>query len=342
MGSLGAHFGRVSALVSFAATCWFAAAPPLAAQEPIDVKISISVINDPNHESIKLLKQEIDTRSKGRLNARLFPAAQLGTDARVLEAVQLGTVEILSTPPAFAGALSPAFQATDAPGLFSDLQHASRALSHPKFRTAFAKLGEEKGVTVISVWPHSLSNYVSPTPIRKIDDFKGKKIRVLASRTESAHMANLGATGMPITFAEVLPALQQRIVDGVRSSLVVMNALRYYDVAKYATMVDDGFIPIAGFVSNQFLNKLPAELRTAVIESGLAVDAQMAPISEGFSARAEAAWTAAGGEIIRFSPDDHKELIRRAREVAEQSLGTNPQTREIFALLKEAAEATRR
>lgn len=319
-----------------------AAIAPLSAgaQTPIEVKISLSVANDPNHEWCKAFAAEIDARGGGKMVGRVFPAAQLGSDARAIEGVQLGTIEVLSTVPAFLAGLNPALAVVDSPGLFSDLAHATRGLAYAKFREKYLKLLDEKGIEIFSVFPHSFNNYGSPTPIRKLDDFKGKKIRVLATKTELTLMANYGATGTPITFSEVLPALQQRTVDAVRSSLTVMAPFKYFDVAKYATMVNDGFIPISSFVSKAFLAKITAEQREILKAAAKTAEDRMAGISAQFAARAEQTWTANGGELIKFSEADQRELIRRAQAAAD-TYAENPQQREMYALIKEAAAATR-
>ena len=310
------------------------------AQAPIEVKISLSVINDPNHEWCKAFASEIDARGGGKIVGKVYPSAQLGNDARAIEGVQLGTIEVLSTVPAFLTGLNPNLGVVDSPGLFADLAHATRGLAYPKFRERYFKLIDDKGIEIFSVFPHSFNNYGSPTPIRKIDDFKGKKIRVLATKTELTLMANYGATGTPITFSEVLPALQSKTVDAVRSSLTVMAPFKYFDVAKYATMVNDGFIPISSFVSKPFLAKITAEQRKILQDSAKAAEDKMAGISAQFAARAETTWTGAGGELIKFSDAEQKELIRRAQAAADTHT-ENPLTKDMYALVKEAAAATR-
>jgi C4-dicarboxylate-binding protein DctP len=330
-----------AALTTFAIAATTIASTAAYGQQPIEIKISISVANDPNHEFCKLFAAEIDARAGGKMVGRVFPAAQLGSDARALEGVQLGTIEVLSTVPAFAAGLNPNLGVADSPGLFTDLNHAARALTYPKFREPYSKLVEDKGVAILALWPHSLTNYASTTPIRKIDDFKGKKIRVLATKTELALMQAYGATGVPITFSEVLPALQQRTVDAVRSSLLVMAPFKYYDVAKYATVLNDGFIPIAAFVSRAFLNKITQDQRQQLQAAATVTEGKMPEISAQFAARADAAWKAAGGELIKFSDAEQREIIRRAQAAADIH-NENPATKDIYALVKEAAAATTR
>ena len=100
------------------------------------------------------------------------------------------------------------------PGLFADHQHAHRSLNDPSFKPLFTSLGESKGITISGLWVYDGASYMATKPIAKISDFKGLKIRVLATEIERLSVATLGATGVPIPFLEVVPAIQRRVVDG--------------------------------------------------------------------------------------------------------------------------------
>ena len=317
------------------------ASVPAAAQDPIELKLTICTRNDPNERLLNVIKEDLEKRPTNRFKATIYPGCTLGSSPRLLEGVQLGTIEVYATPPAFAVSLNQAFQATDAPGLLKDLEHAGRAYAYPKFREKFDTLALDKGVGIYALWPHSTSNYVASTPLRKLDDFKGKKFRVLATKTELSLMAALGATGLPIDFSELLPALQSKTVDGVRSSLVAMAPQKYYDVAKYATVINDATIPIAFFTSMVWLNKLPADQRTLFLDVVRQAEPKGTAIAVEFAQNAEKMWQAGGGEIIHLPPEDNAEFLKRVNAVGAEVLSSNPATKEIYALFKEAADATR-
>ena len=314
---------------------------PAAAQDPIELKLTICTRNDPNERLLNVIKDDLEKRPTNRFKTTIYPGCTLGSTQRLLEGVQLGTIEVYATPPAFAVSLNQALQATDAPGLIKDLEHAGRTYANRKFREKFDTLVLDKGVGIFALWPHSTTNYVSSTPLRKLDDFKGKKFRVLATKTELTLMAALGATGVPIDFSELLPALQSKTVDGVRSSLVAMAPQKYYDVAKYATVVNDAAIPIAFFTSMVWLNKLPADQRALFLDVVRAAEPKGTAIAVEFAQNAEKMWQAGGGEIIRLSEQDNAEFLRRVNAVGAEVLSTNPATKDLYALFKEAADATR-
>ena len=74
---------------------------------------------------------------------------------------------------------------------------------------------------------------MSHKPIRKVDDFKGQKIRVPgAAPLQVRPFEKLGAQPVSMPLGEVLSAMQNRTIDGLIASATVFTAFKYYDVAK--------------------------------------------------------------------------------------------------------------
>ena len=317
-------------------------AAPVAAQDTFSMKVGIVVQNDPLHESMKLLKERVEARTNGRVKVELFPGAQLGGIPQHVQGVLLGTIETFVTPPAFFKGTDPRFGVTDAPGLFDSIEHAHRTFTDPEFREPYVNAGTAKGVKGISVWNYSPTSYASLTPIRRLDDFRGKKIRVLATPVELGIMKDLGASGIPMDYAETLPALQNRTLDAQRSSIVVMGSSKHYTVTKFITVVQDTMIPCGAIASMAFLNKLPAELRQAVEQAGKDTEEPMLKIALDYDSRAEKLWKENGAEIIQLPPADKQEFMKRARAVGEQVLGGDPATKDLFEVFKRVAEKHRK
>jgi C4-dicarboxylate-binding protein DctP len=317
-------------------------AAPVAAQETFTMKAGIVVQNDPLHESIKLLKERVEARTNGRVKVDLYPSAQLGGIPQHVQGVLLGTIEVFTTPPAFFKGTDPRFGVTDAPGLFDSIEHAHRTFTDPEFRETYLNAGTAKGVKGISVWNYSPTSYASLTPIRRLDDFRGKKVRVLATPVELGIMKELGATGIPMDYAETLPALQNRTLDAQRSSIVVMGSSKHYTVTKFITIVQDTMIPCGAIASMAFLNKLPADLRQAVEQAGKDTEEPMLKIALDYDKRAEQLWKENGAEIIQLPPADKTEFMKRARAVGEQVLSGDPATKDLFETLKRVAEKHRK
>ena len=320
--------------VAILATALLAA--PVAAQT-FTMKLAVPTVGDPNHEFIKRYKDAIEKNTGGRIKAELYPGGQLGQNQQMMEGVQLGTIEMFSVPPNFARGVDARFTVTDAAGIFHDIEHGHRTLTDPKFRDPFLNIGVPKGVKGVSIWMYGGTAYASTKPLRSVADFKGKKIRILASRLEIALMSELGASGLPVEYSQVLTALQQGAVDIIRANLVAMGTAKFYTVAKHVVLVDEGFIPEVAFVSTKFLDKLPADLRKQVESTGRELEEGMLKFSLDFDASEAKRWQANGSEVSKLPPAEHAEFMRRAKRATEQFIAGSPELQPMYKALSESA-----
>jgi len=327
-----------------AATCAVAIAAPAAPSraQTFDMKIGYASINDPQDELSVRFIDEIDKKSGGKIKGRKFPAAQLGGIQRMIEGVQLGTQETWIGPPSFLVGLHPGFSAPDAPGIFDDTEHAHRALTDPAFRERFVRLAEDKGIIVTQISVYDPTWIASLDPIRRLSDVRGKKLRIIASKVDIEIMNALGATGVPMDFAEVVPALQSKTIDGVRSSIIVLGGMKAFTVAKYITYDGSGIIPVVAATSKVWLDKLPADLRQLVIDTGRAYDRVGTDICNEFRTKAEKLWKDNGATVIRLPAEDRRELAQKVIPLGDKILNENPRTKEIYDLLKASAAKTKK
>jgi len=331
-----------TALAALITGLLLSAALPASAQEAITMKLTGIAINDPAHHYMSRFKEKIEARTNGRIKAEVYPGAQLGGFPQMIQGAQLGTIEFFIAPPGFLRGLDPRVQVGDAPGLFQDMEHAQRTLTDPRFHDKFLELTAPKGIKGLMIFNVGPTAYASSSPIRKLDDFRGKKFRVLASRVEIESMNRVGATGVPLDFAEVVAALQSKTLDGARSSVVVMAPMKFFGSAKYLTTVNDTMIPVGGYVSVPWLDKLPADLRTAVIETAKIDEDWVFRDSVNANDYMLKVWRDGGGEVLELPPADQAEFMRRVSAVADEVYGKDPVLGEMYQLYKQVAESHRK
>jgi TRAP-type C4-dicarboxylate transport system substrate-binding protein len=305
------------------------------------MKISNATINDVQHEWQKLMKARLEKRSGGRLKVENYPASQLGNIPTMIKGVQLGTIESYVGPPAFLVGYDERFQVVAAPGLFKDMRHAFRAFTHPKFREVFFSVGEKKGFKGISMVLYGPHSYATRKPFRTLNDFKGKKIRVFASPMQTMAISRLGGTAAPMPLVEVVPALQRGAIDGVRTGITIFTTFKYYDIVKYVTESHDAIILSVGFVNTSWFNRLPKDLQKMILEEGKALEKPMLEWTLDFNEKARKIWKDHGGELIRLSPADQAEMMRRHSTVGADVVKKKPGLKKIYNLLSEVAKETR-
>jgi len=304
---------RIRSMLPIAPMIIFAglvAGTPVAAEQPIIMKLATATVNDVQVEAIKRYAQRIEALTNGRIKTELYPAAQLGSNARMIEGLQLGTVEVWVGPPAYLAGLDPRFQVLDAPGVFDDMEHAFRTIRDPQFRDVFLAIGEKKGLIGVGLFLYSTTSLATREPIRKLGDFRGRKLRVMGSKMEREAVDRLGATAVPMDFSEVVAALQQGTIDGIKTGLSVFTSLKLYDVVKYVTLSGDEVIPEVIMISKQWYDGLPSDIQTALVKEGRALEPELFDYTVAAQTEARKIWEAKGGEIIELPKSDHDTMMK--------------------------------
>ena len=305
-----------------------------------DMKCGFVTVNDSQHRSAEIFKDKVGKATGGAIGVRIFPLAQLGTIPRQVEGVQLGTQECFISPPGFFVGLNQAFQAPDAPALFESQMHQHRSLNHPTVRDKFLALASHAGIVGNYTWSAGATAVASRNPIKTLGDFNGRKIRVLATKMEIATLKTVGATGIPMPYSEVLPALQRKGIDGVRSGIIVMGPSKFYTVAKYIYNEKSAFIPSGMWLNRKWLDGLPKEHRAAIFEVGKEMGDITVKIAIEITAKWEKLWGEKGGTVTEPTEADRAELFRRVRPLGDEFLGKNPKIAPMYKLIKAAAQAT--
>jgi TRAP-type C4-dicarboxylate transport system substrate-binding protein len=171
-------------------------------------------------------------------------------------------------------------------------------------------------------------------PFRTLADLKGKKIRVLASQFQTEQIARLGGTGLPMSLADVLPALHQGTIDGALGGVQVFAPLGYYDTTKYLNETGHAFTFTMAALSKRWFETLPTDLQTIVLATAREVGTGMNAWSLDFVARQRKTWVEKGGELDLLSPADNAELIAKTGTIGDDIVKTKPELTQLWELLR--------
>ena len=199
----------------------------------ITMRLSTASFNDAQHEWMKRFAVAIDKNTNGRIKPELFPASQLGSIPRQIEGTQQGSIQAWLGPPEFLVGVDRRFEILGAPGLFQNDKEAFKVFDDAAVQQGVSRNRHQQGVGGAALFFTGPAAYNMRVPMHHLADLKGRKIRVLASQFQTEPLSRLGATGVPMTLGDVLPALQQGTIDGAYGAVSVFDALKYYDAAKY-------------------------------------------------------------------------------------------------------------
>ncbi|VFR32474.1 TRAP-type C4-dicarboxylate transport system, periplasmic component [plant metagenome] len=322
---------RRKALSFGAAAAIAAVVPPAYAQSrPVTLKVATATINDVNHHWMTTFKAAVEARADGRIKVDLFPASQLGAIPRMVEGVALGTIECFVTATSFLTNLDTRFQVFDMPGVLDDTAHAVRVFSRPEVRSLVGGFGNGKGMVPLAMFMHSPQTVVARRPIQRIADFQGLKIRVLSSPLQVEPLRKVGASPVPMPLSEVMPALQNGAIDGVITASTVSSALKFYDAAKFQTELPQWPVVVVSVFNQNWLGRLPADLRTIVQEEAAKAEGPTNAFGAGDIGAAREVWTRNGGQIVALAANESATFAKTASETATSVLQQNAAAKEAF------------
>ncbi|MBV8211373.1 MAG: TRAP transporter substrate-binding protein [Burkholderiaceae bacterium] len=241
------------------------AVSPARSQEPIVIKFSHVVAADaPKGRGAERFKELAEERTRGRVRVELYPNSTLYKDKEEVEALQLGSVQMLA--PSF-GKFGPLgvkeFEVFDIPYLFPSQAFVERLESGPVGRKLMAKL-EAKGFTGLAFWDNGFKILSANKPIVVPSDLKGLKMRIYSSRVVEAQMSALAAIPQVMGFGDVYQALQTGVVDGAENPWSTMYTQKIHEVQKYAADTYHGYLGYVVIVNSKFWSGLPPDIRGAL------------------------------------------------------------------------------
>ncbi len=218
--------------------------------------------------------EELSVLSKGTIKVEVYHNTQLGDAVANVQSLRNGTIGFTTVSASNLNQVLPAMDMYSLPFLFKNAEHFWWFLAQPE-AAALAKPLEEKGIKIIGYIDSGARNFFAQKAIRSPDDMKGQKIRVMASPVMVNTMKALGATGVPVAWAELYTALQTGVVDGAENNHPSVVAKKFYEVSKYYSLDEHMRIPDVLAVSMKLWDSLNADQKKAVEEAGARAQAYM-------------------------------------------------------------------
>ena len=166
-------------LLAAAMAVVIAAPGAVMAQSPIIIKFSHVVANDtPKGKGALKFKELAEKYTNGKVKVEVYPNSQLFKDKEEIEALQLGSVQMLAPSTAkFAPLGAKEFESLDLPWLFKDDATYAKAMKGPVGKWLFKKLAA-KGITGLAYWDNGFHMVSANRPLLNPADFQGLKMRI--------------------------------------------------------------------------------------------------------------------------------------------------------------------
>lgn len=276
---LKASVSAAAALPLFSITTRYASAA--------EFNYKLATGQDPTHP-VNIRAQEALNRireaTSGRLDIKLFPANQLGSDTDLLSQVRSGGVEFFNQSSAVLATLNPITGIVNTGFAFQNYDAVWRAMDGDLGTYIRKKIGASGLVSVCRAWDNGFRHITSSTrEIRRPEDLKGFKIRVPQAPMLTSLFKALEAGAAPINFNELYSALQTKVVEGQENPLPIISTAKLYEVQKSISLTSHVWDAYWILGNRKAWERLPADIRVIVERefdrSGLDERADIAKLS---------------------------------------------------------------
>ncbi|MDA9411798.1 MULTISPECIES: TRAP transporter substrate-binding protein [unclassified Bradyrhizobium] len=233
-----------------------------ASADPIIIKFSHVVATDtPKGKASEKFKELAEKYTNGKVKVEVYPNSTLYKDKEELEALQLGSVQMLAPSNSKFGPLGiREFEVFDLPYILPDLKTLRKVTEGP-LGAKLLKLLEPKGITGLAYWDNGFKQMSANKKLIAPADYQGVKFRIQSSRVLQAQFKALGSLPQVMAFGEVYQALQTGVVDGQENTWSNIYTQKMHEVQKYITETNHGYIGYVVIVNKKFWDDLPADIR---------------------------------------------------------------------------------
>jgi C4-dicarboxylate-binding protein DctP len=239
-----------------------------AAQQPMVIKFSHVVAeNTPKGQGALKFKELAEKKLPGKVQVQVFPSSQLFGDAKELEALLLGDVQLIAPSLSKFDRYTKKIQIFDLPFLFDDIEAVDRFQDSPAGQSLLTSM-KNRGLIGLGYWHNGMKQLsTNKDKLVRPDDVKGLKFRIQASDVLEAQFRALGANPQKMAFSEVYQALQTGVVDGQENTWSNIYSQKFHEVQKTIAETNHGALDYMVVANAKWWDGLPADVRKGLSEA---------------------------------------------------------------------------
>ena len=258
-------------------------------------------------------KEIVEKQTNGTVEVQIFPNCSLGDEGEMFQNVRRGTLDMACIGVGNAVPFISPLGVYTLPYLLTNDEEVVKATTGDLFKYFNDVSIKRGGVRILG---HCYTNFRHLTnsvrPVTRLEDIKGLKIRVPASKINVATYQAWGANPVPMGWAETFTALQQGVVDGQDNPYVVNYTTKIHEVQKYLTELHHQYSLQPLFIGEKHFKNMTPELQTVLIDAGMQAQMYILEWQKKNSQKAREAMEKAGLQISTLEDETEWENLARA------------------------------
>jgi len=214
--------------------------------------------------------KKFEEATKGKYKMQMFPSSVLGNEKTMIEQTQVGAIQVLRTSLGPVGAVVPEVNVFNMPFVFRDEKHMRAVIDGPIGQEILDKISASPAKLVALAWMDGGSRSIyTKKPVKKPEDLKGQKVRMMGNPLFVDTMNALGGNGIAMGYPEVYTALQTGVIDGAENNPPSMYTSNHYTTgAKYYAQTHHLIIPEILVMSKAAYDKLTPDEQVLIKKLG--------------------------------------------------------------------------
>jgi tripartite ATP-independent transporter DctP family solute receptor len=223
--------------------------------------------NTPKGLAAQKFASLVKEKTDGLVEVQVYPNGLLYSESEGIEALMKGEIQLIAPASSHLTTLSPAWYSIDLPYIFPNQYAVNEAFKGEIGQILFSTL-ESKNMKGLAFWRNGFKQVTNNShPITRIEDFRYLKFRILPSEVIKSQFELLGASTSDIPFNQVYNSLHKGQIDGQENTISNIYTKRIYQVQKYMTLSNHGYLGYAVISNKSFFEGLPTDIQSAIVEA---------------------------------------------------------------------------
>jgi tripartite ATP-independent transporter DctP family solute receptor len=239
----------------------------------VKMRLSSSQPNDPKYANGRVYYDNLTKHLKAggldeQIQMTFFPDNQLGQEIDVINSVKLGVIDMMVSGTSISANLVPLVGTYDLGYLFRSFPQQTKAFDAGAAKPIEDALLKSANIRVIG-WAYNFGarSVLAKKQVKGPADLAGLKIRTLPNPVITECLRLMGAAATPLAFGEIYTALQAGVLDGLEHDPPTILASKFYETAKFYTLTQHNFSPLATYFSDSTFKRMDPKLRDAFLDA---------------------------------------------------------------------------
>ena len=263
-------------------------APAFAQAAPKKLVFAHITSTDSAADAFAWFAKEVTARSKGALDVQFFGGTLISKELEIMNAVKAGNIAI-GNPAGAAATVFPEMAVFLVPYLVSSYAQAYTLFNGKVGDQLDRGFQDKYGLKVLCFYDFGFRHFWnSKRPIREPKDLRGLKIRVQLAKVFADTINGLGGNAVPMPWGEVIPAAEQKVIDGADLPIINILLLKAYEVSKYCSMTYHNYGPTVNVINLAVWKSLTPDEQKLILEVSRAAQEKIRQATESVDTLAKA------------------------------------------------------